>query len=127
MCIKLVPLGLTISNLSIYNLQQIVMINGNEYIENCVEKRSVTISSSMAEGIVFDDWYVPGADMQSVGICALFLLNLGNVFIRKPQVDLDTYSWYMLLAILLVWFMLSYYIYYDEISRISLQWNPVKS
>lgn len=49
MCIKLVPLGLTISNLSIYNLQQIVMINGNEYIENCVEKRSVTISSLMTD------------------------------------------------------------------------------
>lgn len=55
MGIKLVPLGLTVSNLPVYNLQQIVIISGNEYIENCVEKRSVTISSSKAEGIVIDD------------------------------------------------------------------------
>lgn len=74
---------------------------------------SVTISSLMAEGVVMDDCCLPSADMRSVGICALFLLNLRNTFIRKPQ----GFTW-IYFAVLL----LPYYIYYGEIPRISLSY-----
>lgn len=74
---------------------------------------SVTISSLMAEGVVMDDCCLPSADMRSVGICALFLLNLRNTFIRKPQ----GFTWIHFAVLLL-----PYYIYYGEIPRISLSY-----
>lgn len=78
---------------------------------------SVTISSLMAEGVVMDDCCLPSADMRSVGICALFLLNLRNTFVRKPQ----GFTWIHFLAItILAVLLLPYYIYYGEIPRISL-------
>lgn len=63
----------------------------------------MAISSSLAEGVVIDDWYLLGAGTQSVAICVLFLLNPGNVCIRKPQ-DL---TWtHLLNTMLLVVFLL---------------------
>lgn len=105
------------------NLQQFINLQPSAIRYTSVMSARRTVSGSgpicswMAEGVVMDDQCLPSADVHSVGICVLFLLNLRNMLIRKPQ----GFTWIhfldiMLLAILL----LPYYIYYGEIPRISL-------
>lgn len=63
--------------------------------------------------------------MQSVGKCALFLLKVGNVFMRKPRGltwthVLGTVLIAVLLFPVILGIILSFCIYYGEIFRIGL-------